>query len=205
MCINPRYLTEKALKKLHKDYAQNKPFPHLRLPDFFDKQSITKVAQDLKKETFVKADADLFSFQQCNDLKHSKHQWLKGLRNYLLSPEFIIWLSYITGENLKKELDISGFIYNDTDHLLPHDDKLEGRKVAFVINLSTVKPSQGGQLDLFKGNKIAKSYSPEWNSLVIFTVKPGTTLHQVREVINGKRVTIAGWFHGTPQPEEFRF
>ena len=112
------------------------------------------------------------------------------------SPEFLFWLAYVTGENLTKEIDISGFIYSDTDHLLPHDDKLEGRKVAFVINLSTLTEKQGGQLDLFNKHKLSKSYSPTFNSIVFFTVKPEHTFHQVREVVNAKRITIAGWVHG---------
>jgi Rps23 Pro-64 3,4-dihydroxylase Tpa1-like proline 4-hydroxylase len=196
MCINPRYLKPAMLQKLRKQYAAAKPFPHLRLTDFFTAKDVKRVEEALRHEQFVEADADLFSFKQCNDLKHSKHPVLQGLRNYLRSKEFLVWLSYVTGENLSNELDLSGFIYSDTDHLLPHDDELEGRKIAFVINLSTLKPSQGGQLDLFKQNKIAKSYSPVWNSIVFFTVKPKATLHQVREVINAERVTLAGWFHG---------
>jgi Rps23 Pro-64 3,4-dihydroxylase Tpa1-like proline 4-hydroxylase len=197
MCIAPRYRTPAALQKLQKQYASAKPYPHLRLLDFFDKPSIAKIEAALKQEQFVHAEADLFSFEQCNDFKTSKNKVLQGLRKYLQSKEFLVWLSFVTGEDLSGEIDISGFIYNDTDHLLPHDDELEGRKIAFVINLSTLTAKQGGQLDLFAGNNATKSYSPVKNSLVIFTVKPGATMHQVREVI-GKtpRITIAGWLHG---------
>jgi Rps23 Pro-64 3,4-dihydroxylase Tpa1-like proline 4-hydroxylase len=196
MCIAAKYRTPAALQKLRKQYAAAKPFPHIRLSDFFESKDVKRVEQALRKERFVGAEADLFSFRQCNDVKRSKHKVLQGLRAYLRSKEFLVWLSYVTGESLSNELDLSGFIYSDTDHLLPHDDKLEGRKIAFVINFSTLKPSQGGQLDLFKGNKIAKSYSPVWNSVVFFTVKSKETMHQVREVINAERVTLAGWFHG---------
>ncbi len=196
MCIQPKYLSPAALQKLRKQYAAAKPFPHIRLTDFFTVKDLKRVEQELLQETFVESDADLFSFAQCNDLKHSKQPTLQGLRKYLQSKEFLVWLSYVTGEDLSTELDLSGFVYSDTDHLLPHDDELEGRKIAFVINLSTLTAKQGGQLDLFKGNKVAQSYSPIWNSVVFFTVKPQHTMHQVREVIDAKRVTLAGWFHG---------
>ncbi len=206
MCIQPKYLAPAALQKLRKQYSSNKPFPHIRLTDFFTAKDIKRVEQELLQERFVAADADLFSFTQCNDLKLSKQPALQGLRNYLRSKEFLVWLSYVTGENLSRELDLSGFIYHDTDHLLPHDDELEGRKIAFVINLSTLTAKQGGQLDLFKGNNATKSYSPIWNSVVFFTVKPQHTMHQVREVVNAKRITLAGWFHGSAVvPKNRRF
>ncbi|MBI4144914.1 2OG-Fe(II) oxygenase [Candidatus Woesearchaeota archaeon] len=195
--INPRYLQTTVLARLRKRYAANKPFPHAQLKDFFDVKQLRKVKHALLNERFVEAEADLFSFQQCDDLKHSKNRTLREFRSFLRSPRFLSLLSYITGENLSATIDISGFIYDDTDHLLPHDDKLEGRKLAFVLNLSTMTAKDGGQLDLFKGNNVAKSYLPAFNSLVVFTVKPGTTMHQVREVLTDeKRITLAGWIHG---------
>jgi Rps23 Pro-64 3,4-dihydroxylase Tpa1-like proline 4-hydroxylase len=196
--LSPEYLKAGHIETLRAQYAKNKPFAHLRLANFFQPAQLEFVRAALLKERFVEAEADLFTFEQTNDLKLAQNKTLKDFRAFLRSPQFLTFLSYITGENLSREIDISGFVYDDTDHLLPHDDKLEGRKIAFVVNLSknwTAK--DGGQLDFFKGNKIAKSYVPEWNSFVIFTVKPGTTLHQVREVVTDKkRLTLAGWFHG---------
>lgn len=195
--IDPRHLTPAGLARLRKQYARNKPYPHVVLKDFFNAAVLKTVKKALLKERFVEAEADLFSFEQCNDLKHSKNKTLREFRSFLRSPRFLSLLSYITGENLSRTIDISGFIYDDTDHLLPHDDKLEGRKLAFVLNLSTMTSKDGGQLDMFKGNKVTKSYLPTFNSLVVFTVKPGTTMHQVREVITDKkRITLAGWVHG---------
>jgi len=196
--ISRRYLEPRALAALRRTYAANKPFAHLRIKDFFIPRKLEAVRNALLKEKFVAAEADLFTFWQTNDLAHTKNATLRAFRAFLNSREFLTLLSYITGENLSKELDISGFIYSDTDHLLPHDDKLEGRKIAFVVQLTkNWAAKDGGQLDLFKDNKIAKSYVPTWNSFDIFTVKPGTTMHQVREVVTDKkRVTLAGWFHG---------
>ena len=195
------WISSQHLKRagaLRKSYAKNKPFPHLRTEKFFNEKKLEQVRAALLKEKFVEAEADLFSFQQTNDLKLTKNKTLKAFRDVLRSREFLMFLSYVTGENLSKEIDISGFIYDDTDHLLPHDDKLEGRKIAFIVNLAKNWTAQdGGQLDFFKSNKISKSYVPMWNSFIIFTVKPGTTMHQVREIVtNKKRLTLAGWFHG---------
>lgn len=183
--------------KLLKKYRSNKPFPHLRIKGFFEESLLESVRKALLAEKFFEQEADLFSFQQTNDLKLSENKVLKGFRDHLRSADFINLLEKLTGERLSRKIDISGFIYDDTDHLLPHDDKLEGRKIAFIINLSkNWKAKYGGQLDFFKGNKIAKSHLPEWNSFVIFTVRPGKTFHQVREVLaDKKRLSLSGWYH----------
>ena len=182
---------------LAKKYKSNKPFPHFRIKGLFEESLLDAVRKALLAEKFHEQEANLFSFQQTNDLKLSKNRVLKGFREHLRTTEFVNLLEQLTGEKLSRKIDISGFIYDDTDHLLPHDDKLEGRKIAFVINLSKKwKAKYGGQLDFFKGKKIAKSLVPEWNSFVIFTVKPGKTFHQVREVlVDKKRLSLAGWYH----------
>jgi Rps23 Pro-64 3,4-dihydroxylase Tpa1-like proline 4-hydroxylase len=196
--IAPAYVRSRTAATLRKRYASNAPFAHLQLTNFFRADKLARVRTALLKERFFEQEADLFSFEQTHDVKKSSNKTLRAFRDFLQSRTFLTWLSYVTGENLAHEIDISGFIYDDTDHLLPHDDKLEGRKIAFVVNLSKQWIAKnGGQLDLFKHNRVAKSYVPAWNSFVIFTVKPGTTYHRVREVVaNKQRLTLAGWVHG---------
>eukprot|EP00762_Andalucia_godoyi_P004985 ANDGO_01422.mRNA.1 Prolyl 3 len=44
----------------------------------------------------------------------------------------------------------------------------------------------------------AKSILPAWNSMVLFPVRPGISVHSVQEVYSSSktRISIQGWFHG---------
>mgnify|MGYP003342408719 CR=1 FL=1 len=47
---------------------------------------------------------------------------------------------------LNKKVDLFASLYQDTDFLLPHDDKLESRKIAFIIYLSNLEKKDGGEV-----------------------------------------------------------
>ena len=148
------------------------------------------------KEKFYEHNSDLFQFQQTDDCKNAKQPAVKEFHKFFSSKEFINFISKITSTKLKS-IDMSGFIYDDTDYLLPHDDRLSGRKVAYILHLAkNFTKKDGGALQFFKGNKIVKSLPPTFNTLTIFKVSP-KSLHQVQEVTSKKkRISFAGWFHG---------
>lgn len=178
---------------LAQQFKQAKPFPHLVLKNFF--KDFETVKEALLKEPFAEQNSDLFQFQQTDDISKSKNAILREFHKRFRSKEFLAYISAITGKKLTS-IDMSGFIYDDTDYLLPHDDQLEGRKIAYIVQLSTLKASDGGRLQFFKGKKVVKSIVPQENTLVIFEVS-GKSLHQVEEVkTNAKRISFAGWFHG---------
>jgi len=190
--INPKYQNTSQLKK---KFLAAKPFPHLVLKNFFSKK-INKVIPALLKEHCQYMNSDLYQFHQTDDCKNATQETVKEFHKYFSSQEFIQHIAKITGKKLKS-IDMSGFIYTDTDYLLPHDDRLEGRKIAYVVNLSkNFKKSDGGELQLFSKNKVVKSITPTYNTLTIFEVS-SKSLHQVQEVFsNKKRITLSGWFHG---------
>jgi phosphatidylinositol glycan class S len=191
--VNPLYL--KSVAGLKRQFASNKPFPYLVLGNFFTKK-IEKVAKQLLKEKFYEHNSDLFQFQQTDDCKNAKQAAVKEFHKFFSSREFISFISKITNTELKF-IDMSGFIYDDADYLLPHDDRLSGRKIAYVVQLGdNFTENDGGALQFFKGNKIVKSVPPRFNTLTIFKVSP-KSLHQVQEVMGKKRrISFAGWFHG---------
>lgn len=179
---------------LKKKFKSAKPYPHLVLPNFFTNK-IDTVAHALKNEKFHRQNSDLFQFDQTNDCKNAKTKAVKEFYKMFTSKEFLKLISEITGKKFKSA-DMSGFIYHDTDYLLPHDDRLEGRKVAYVVNLSRHFTKQnGGALRLFKGKRIVKVIPPTYNTLTIFEVSK-KSLHDVQEVMHNKRISFAGWFHG---------
>jgi Rps23 Pro-64 3,4-dihydroxylase Tpa1-like proline 4-hydroxylase len=189
--ISPSYVG--SSQKLKNNFKFAKPFPHLVLPDFFRNAKELKSA--LLKEEFHYQNSDLFQFHQTNDCSKAKTKVVQDFHKFFGSKEFLSFISEITGKKLSS-IDMSGFIYGDTDYLLPHDDRLEGRKIAYVVNLSeNFKDGNGGALALFKGKKVVKRIVPKFNTLTIFEVSP-KSLHEVEEVIDAKRVSFAGWFHG---------
>ena len=191
--INPVYL--KNIAGLKKQFASNRPFPHLVLGNFFSKK-INKVADAVLKEKFYEYNSDLFQFQQTDDCKNAKQPAIKAFYKFFSSKEFIQFISQITNIKLKS-IDMSGFIYDDTDYLLPHDDRLAGRKIAYILNLTrNFSKSDGGALQFFKGNKVVKSIPPTFNTFTIFKVSP-KSLHRVQEITSSKkRLSFGGWFHG---------
>ncbi len=191
--VNPVYL--KNVSGLKKQFSSNKPFPHLVLGSFFTKK-ISNTAKQLLKEKFHEQNSDLFQFQQTDDCKNAKLPAVKDFYKFFSSKEFIQFISQITNTKLKF-IDMSGFIYDDTDYLLPHDDRLSGRKIAYILNLTeNFTRADGGALQFFKGRKIIKSIPPTFNTFTIFKVSPNS-LHQVQEILSDKkRISFAGWFHG---------
>lgn len=60
----------------------------------------------------------------------------------------------MTGIELNEKLALFYAEYRGTDHLLCHDDELEGRRVAFIIYLAPDwSEVDGGSLDLFSVGK----------------------------------------------------
>ena len=88
------------------------------------------------------------------------------------------------------------YAYRPGHYLLPHTDHQDGllRQLAYAYYLPSPEPPTGGELELFANMQSAKLIAPRDNRLVIFEVGD-TSLHQVREVLSGLRISLAGWFY----------
>ena len=195
--ISSGYLQLKKREKLRTTFREHTPFPYLELRGFFREQKIMKVLPALRKEMFIRKEADLFQFSQTQDLVSTKSKILQKFRSFLSSPELVTYLSNLTNTNLKaKEIDMSGTLYQDTDFLLCHDDRLEGRKIAYFVYHSTLDRKDGGRLLLYDQlEKVAASIIPTFNTFAFFAVS-AKSLHVVEEMVRPKqRLAISGWFH----------
>ena len=199
--ITPRYLSAPFLQKLHTKFSSNNPFPHLVLPTLFLQEKLERVTRALQQENFHLKDADLFTFYQTDDLKGTTNKILLEFRDLLSSPEFIRFMSNIIGIRLiPRKIDLAGTLYTSTHHLLPHDDHLENRKVAFMLYLTTLQKKEGGALGLYASEKgkattIVRRVQPLMNTFVFFVVSK-KSFHEVEEVLsNQKRVALSGWFY----------
>ncbi|MDP3728991.1 MAG: 2OG-Fe(II) oxygenase family protein [bacterium] len=200
--IKPGYRTRNKIQELKRLFQNNAPFPHLELQNFFDEEKLAKVVHSLAKEVFLEKESDLFKFMQTHDFATSSTEELIELRKLLSSKPFLVYMEEITGIKLKeKSIDISASLYQNTDYLLPHDDQLEGRKIAFIIYLSNFEARDGGKLILYKTKgtiprEEEKTIIPQFNSFVFFKATD-KSFHEVEEImVNKQRITIGGWLHG---------
>jgi len=199
--LNPEYIKEERMKSINKQFQTSKPFHNLELENFFNANMCNKILNALSKEKFDFKESDLFQLSQTEDMKNTKNKVLKEFREFLISKEFIKYMEDITSLKLNKnKIDFAGSLYQDTDYLLCHDDRLEGRKIAFLIYLSDFEDREGGCLNLFssKNNlpeKAIKSIVPKFNKFAFFEVS-NISFHEVEEVIVDKqRIAVGGWFH----------
>ena len=199
--INKKHLDPREINLLSKLFLYNKPFEHLLINNFLKKEKAIQLLKALQKEKFYQKESDLFKFIQTDDVTSTKNTTLKNFRNFLCSKQFISYIDAISNCRLKTKLDLAGTLYQDADFLLCHDDRLEGRKLAFILYLSTLNKKEGGSLNLFhsKNNtptKISKKIIPKLNTFVLFKVSK-RSFHEVEEVIVKKqRIALGGWLHG---------
>lgn len=200
--ISANYLEENVLRTLKKQFKAHKPFPHLSLSHFFKKSQLCPLISELMQQQFKEHDADLYHFlQTVYDIKTSTSMTLKDFYTFFASPQFAEYMTSLTGITLKQGgIGMSGFIYRKGDYLLCHDDRLSGRKIAYVVNLSDMTEKTGGDLALMSHNNshpgtVIKRIYPHIGMFNFFEVSK-ISWHQVEEVLDKQRITLAGWLHG---------
>lgn len=182
-------------------WREARPFRHVIVDDLLPEAQLPALMEMLEEEPVAPYEADIFAFEASAPAPVSDE--LKGLRTEfadVLAPP----LSRITGRAVRT-VDMRAFAYRVGHYLLPHSDHQDGlgRALAYIYYLPTPEPPAGGELELFACGEqegeltdiaSAALIRPVANRLVVFEV--GTTsLHQVREVMAGLRISLAGWFY----------
>ena len=202
--MQEQHLSDIAIKKYTKEFQNNKPIQHLLIKNFLQPKQVEFLLKALEKQEFETKDSDLFSLQQTKDLRNSTTFVFSSFYTMLSSNYLQKMLQEITGiPKLKNTVDLAGSSFPKHGHLLPHDDYLDNRKIAFILYLGpTLTPKEGGALEFFSVDeenipqKIIKSYPPQQNSFMMFKVSR-QSFHQVSELLTDKkRMTLGGWFHG---------
>lgn len=177
------------------------PFPHLVLDDFVPESELSALLAILEEEPVERYEGDIFVFDASAPEPTTPE--LQGLRDSfasVLGPP----LSRITGRRLRRA-DMRAYAYRVGHYLLPHSDHQEGlgRAIAYACYLPSPSPPSGGELEMFScraenGELVstvsARLVEPVPNRLVVFEVS-ALSLHQVREVLDGLRLSLAGWFY----------
>ena len=196
--IRSRSFPIKEVRELKIKFGKAKPFSNMCIKDFLKNHKT--LGETIKKEQFYKKDSDLFSFSQTNNLFYSKNPIIQSAVKLFSSQTFSSLISAISGIKLKGAIDIFGSLYGKTDYLLCHDDRVEDRKIAFILYLNTLSKKDGCNLALYSGKKSHPykkiiSYHPVENSLFLFAVSK-MSWHEVEEVVSSKkRYAISGWLH----------
>src|SRR3989338_9589003 len=125
--LDEGYIESGKIKELREMFSKNRPFPFLELNDFLKPLKAASVLKGLSGEKFHAKESDLFKFMQTDDLNGTGSRELREFRDFLYSKEFVGYMEQLTGFRLKTDaVDLAGTLYQDTDYLLCHDDRLEG-------------------------------------------------------------------------------
>jgi hypothetical protein len=187
--------------QLARAWRAAQPFPHLVFDDFAPEPALPELLAALEEEPVERYEGDIFVFDASAPEPATPE--LRALRESFastLAPP----LSRISGRRLRRA-DMRAFAYRIGHYLLPHSDHQEdlGRAIAYIYYLPTPDPPSGGELELFAcrserdelvSTDSAKLIQPRPNRLVVFEVST-LSLHQVREVLDGLRLSLAGWFY----------
>ena len=187
--------------QLARAWRAARPFPHLVFDDFVPAGVLPELLAVLEDEPVERYEGEIFVFEACATEPTTPE--LRALRDSFASvvgPP----LSRITGRPLGRA-DMRAYAYRVGHYLLPHSDHHEDlrRAVAYAYYLPSPEPPSGGELELFAcraehgeliATESARIIAPAANRLVVFEVS-AVSLHQVREVLAGLRISLAGWFY----------
>ncbi|MBL8624499.1 MAG: 2OG-Fe(II) oxygenase [Myxococcales bacterium] len=178
-----------------------RPFPHLIVDGALADDAVAELLAVVDEEPVWPYEADLFAFEATApepttaELRALRAAWIAAL-----TPR----LARITGAAIGRA-DLRAYAYRPGHYLLPHTDHQAGldRVLAYAYYLPSPAPPRGGELELYRCEVAADELvvtepaaviAPAPNRLVVFAV--GTaSLHQVREVLDGVRLSLAGWFY----------
>ena len=182
--LGPAWRDEAALARA---WRSAEPFPHLVIDGVVPDGPLMELLDD---EGVERQEGDIFAFEASRDLDELSAAFGAAL----CGP-----LARITGKPLARAA-LRAYAYRPGHYLLPHTDHQEGlpRLVAFAYYLPTPEPPTGGELELFRitpsSTDSAALIAPQPWRLAVFDCSD-VSLHQVREVLSGLRLSLAGWFY----------
>lgn len=177
------------------------PFPHLVVDELLADDALPGLLEILEEEPVERYEGDIFAFDATAPVPRTPD--FAAVRDAFagtLAPA----LSRIT-DKVVTRVDMRAYAYRPGHYLLPHSDHQAGleRAIAFAYYLPSPDPPTGGELELYDcaivdgelaSTTSARLIEPRGNRLVVFDVSD-VSLHQVREVLSGLRISLAGWFY----------
>jgi hypothetical protein len=179
-----------------------RPFPHVVIDDLVAAADLTTLSQAIAAEPHWPNRGEIYDMMASGE--SVQHPTLAAFHGELGAAGAIAVVAAITGRPVAR-VDMRSYVYMPGHYLLPHTDwqRAIGRLVAYAYYVWT-QDCAGGELELFDvttsdgvitETRPAGTIEPRANRIVLFDVTPAS-LHQVREVLGGARVSLAGWFYG---------
>lgn len=198
--------------------AASDPFPTCQISDlFYPSDSVSELEEECARLELKSKTNDLFQFHQSGEIMALPDEQMKIFTRISEFREsmknFMPLMTAISGYEITS-MSLFYAEYKYTDHLLPHEDDLENRVIAFVYYLNSDDwiETDGGYFDSYESDdkgqpiKVHGEWLPKRNHLNFFRVTD-SSFHQVREVISEMKVrkSLSGWFHTSdPIPPRVR-
>lgn len=190
-----------AETELAASWRRAEPFPHLVIEDAVSADQVAHLLAVLEEEAIDRYEGEIFRFEASAPEPVTAE--FRAVRDGFAAA-FAPALARITDKAVT-HVDMRAYAYRPGHYLLPHSDHRDGlsRALAYAYYLPSPDPPRGGELELFAcrvdGGEIVATESalmiePRGNRLAVFDVSD-VSLHQVREVLAGLRISLAGWFY----------
>jgi len=189
--------------ELHAQWSAARPFPHVILDDLVAEDKLQELRTAVSREPHT-PNIEHFYEMMASGLT-VKHAVLADFAATLGSRPALDFIGAVSGKTVTR-VEMRSYVYLAGSYLLPHSDNRAGvgRLVAYAYYLLPRESCTGGELELFDCDVEAGDVTatrpgpiiePRGNRMVVFEVSPWS-LHQVREVTAGGRVSLSGWFFG---------
>ncbi|HUQ01704.1 MAG TPA: 2OG-Fe(II) oxygenase [Kofleriaceae bacterium] len=191
-----------TVERLSAGWRSATPFPHLVWDEVLAQEALEALVPVLDEEPVDAYEGDIFAFEATAPEPRTAE--LRALRDDFAASLAPV-MARITGTAVTRA-DLRAYAYREGHYLLPHTDHQQdlARALAYAYYLPSPEPPRGGELELFRctidgagaviATDSARVIEPRPNRLVVFEVSDAS-LHQVREVVSGLRMSLAGWFY----------
>ncbi|MFT4244070.1 MAG: 2OG-Fe(II) oxygenase family protein [Candidatus Woesearchaeota archaeon] len=203
--FNPQILAD--IKTLQQQFSNARPYEHISIQNILKEELAKELEQALFSLDYEEFDIDLYHFFKTLDFKYVTNlpEILQQFHTFIFQPQTIQWFEQLTSTplNTSHKGDLHSILLQHTHYLLCHDDQVDQRSIAFIINLShDFSKEDGGALEIFGHNtnneptNPQNTIIPEFNQLNIFKVSP-ISFHQINEVEakDKNRLSISGWYY----------
>jgi hypothetical protein len=186
--------------RLADEWRTARPFSHVVIDGLVPSSTLSALREAATAEPHKPNRGEIFDMMGSGETV--THPVLRAFHQSLGSDEALAAVAAVTGKQARSVV-MRSFVYLNGSYLLPHTDHREemGRQIAYAYYLSA--SGDGGELELFDcttaNDEIVETRSgvripAVSNRIVLFDVTPAS-LHEVREVLGGKRLSLSGWFY----------
>jgi Rps23 Pro-64 3,4-dihydroxylase Tpa1-like proline 4-hydroxylase len=143
------------------------PYPHVIIKDFLDENTLDLVIDALAGLEYDFKESDLFSYWASIELTDIDHPAINILREDLGDEVWRKKVAEAFSCKMLSSIDMAAYVYGLGDFLLPHDDQVEERIIAYSLHLTPeITEDMGGSLQIFdvdetNSSKIIDSIIPE--------------------------------------------